>query len=222
MMKIATIKTIPIYIHWSFWILFALILYFFGIYPIFVISFSILVHELGHAAMATRFNKNVEKIALTGFGGYTLIENKKIPKPKEEILIALAGPLANIALCFVAMPFLFLKSAIFFTLTLYFIATNAIVGIANLVPTYPLDGAHVFRGLLRIKYNELFATKVVSIFGIVITFFWAFFTATYSNHSILVEFFWCIIFFELNIREYKYIRDYYINVELILNRMRKL
>src|SRR5574338_1657 len=55
---------------------------------------SVLVHELNHALLARRFGLKVEGITLFIFGGATTIDSES-RTPREEALIALAGPVSS-------------------------------------------------------------------------------------------------------------------------------
>ena len=56
----------------------------------------VLLHELGHAAMARRFGVRTREIVLYPIGGVARLES--IPGGWAELAIALAGPAVNVAL----------------------------------------------------------------------------------------------------------------------------
>ena len=56
---------------------------------------SVLLHEMGHAAMARRFGIGTRAITLHLLGGLASIEREP-ETPKEEIYIALAGTLCGL------------------------------------------------------------------------------------------------------------------------------
>lgn len=131
---------------------------------------SVVLHELGHAVVARRFNLPIEQITLFIFGG--VAEMKKEPEsPKAEFLIAIAGPIVSILIAFF-MHFLTVIGKhndwpIPFTgVTNYLAVINTIIVIFNLVPAFPLDGGRVLRALLwSWKGNLQWATDVSSRLG---------------------------------------------------------
>src|SRR5512134_969594 len=56
----------------------------------------VVLHELGHAAMARRFGVRTQEIVLYPIGGIARLES--MPGGRAELWIALAGPLVNLVL----------------------------------------------------------------------------------------------------------------------------
>ena len=96
---------IPIRIHFTF---FLLLLWFgmgsastgegflTGVVFILLLFGCVVLHELGHAAMARRFGVETREIVLYPIGGVARLD--RIPSGKAELLIALAGPAVNLIL----------------------------------------------------------------------------------------------------------------------------
>jgi Zn-dependent protease/CBS domain-containing protein len=124
----------------------------------FVVSFlyavllyaSVLVHELGHAVVATRLRLPVRRITLHLLGGVTEMGGAA-KTPGREFLVAVAGPLLSLALggiAFVAARALTVRSdatAIADLLLSALTVANLAVGIFNLFPGLPLDGGVLLR-----------------------------------------------------------------------------
>ena len=104
--RIATLSGIGVYVHWTFLILLAWV----GLTQgsdlsaavhglVFVVAlFSIIVlHELGHALAARRYGIPTKSITLLPIGGVAMLE--RMPRdPKQELVVAIAGPAVNVLL----------------------------------------------------------------------------------------------------------------------------
>ena len=127
---------------------------------------SVLAHELSHAIVARRFGLKVEGITLFIFGGATTIDADS-RTPREEALIAIAGPAASLLIGaallvvgqIVTQPHI--DGAIAW---LGFV--NIALGIFNLIPGFPMDGGRVLRALLwRVRGDRLVATRNAATVG---------------------------------------------------------
>ncbi len=132
---------------------------------------SVLLHELGHALTARYYGIHTQDIILTPIGGMARIMS--MPKTaKQEIVIAIAGPLVSLAIAAVMLlatiPLSFFPiglSIIWETLVMLF-QINLMLGLFNLlVPALPMDGGRVLRGVLALKYDFLKATLIASKVG---------------------------------------------------------
>ena len=105
---------------------------------------STFLHELSHAAVARRHGMVVRQIVLTLLGGHTEFADSA-PRPGASALVAVAGPITNIALGLVAFvawrtaPVTGAAAA----LLLAAAVTNGFVGVFNLLPGLPLDGGRI-------------------------------------------------------------------------------
>ena len=111
---------------------------------VFVIyTISAVVHELGHSIVASNCGYRLNKITLMPFGAVVSgnLDNMHI---KDEIKIAIAGPLTNlaIALFFVALWWLIPDWYAFTDSACY---ASLAIALVNLLPAYPLDGGRIFR-----------------------------------------------------------------------------
>ena len=116
---------------------------------------SVLLHEMGHAAMAKRFGIGTRAITLHLLGGLASIEREP-ETPREEIYIALAGPAVNLALFILSLPLVYFQLPGASDIALI----NAVMGIFNLFPAYPMDGGRVLKALLQMRYGVRKAKKI--------------------------------------------------------------
>lgn len=146
---------------------------------------SILVHEIAHTLQAQAINFPVRRILLLPLGGLALLG--RLPeRPREELRIALAGPVVNLGLglIFSALAGLYFSAnriagAPAFELRLVLLRggpalpyalvmlalTNLGLAVFNLVPAFPFDGGRVLRSLLALALPRPTATRAVARLG---------------------------------------------------------
>lgn len=125
---------------------------------------SLVAHELGHSLVAVRLGLPVESIRLFALGG--LAQFSEEPRhPRQELLIAAAGPAVSLALAggFGGLGYLAGMGAneklAFFGKWLA--TANLWLGLLNLIPGLPLDGGRILRGWIwRQCGNTTHATQV--------------------------------------------------------------
>jgi Zn-dependent protease len=114
----------------------------FGIF----LGLSVLAHEIGHCAVARAFDVPVQRVMLTWLAGHSALEREP-GTPRRMVLIAVAGPVVNLALA--ALAWLTYRSLPMGTVGWVLAAglawTNGLVGAYNLLPGLPLDGGQVLR-----------------------------------------------------------------------------
>ncbi len=170
--NIGKIAGVEIQLHWSFLLLllFVLIVSLY-VFALFVILFiCVLIHELAHTITSQHYNIKVKRIVLLPIGGVSVMDLDKV-KPSQEFYIALAGPLASIALGLIFMalspfaPVGIIRQTITFTFEI-----NLLLGVFNLIPGFPLDGGRVFRAYLEKSRSYLRATQVTVKLGNIVFF----------------------------------------------------
>ena len=124
---------------------------------------SVLLHELGHLLVARLYNVKVSSVVLWVLGGAAVTEREP-EDPGAQLLIAGAGPVANLLisalfmilmavgmLVAVFLPFVKVTLPAVFPLRnfIFLMATNLILAISNLLPIYPLDGGRIFKALVH-------------------------------------------------------------------------
>jgi Zn-dependent protease len=113
---------------------------------------SIVLHELGHSLTAIGFGVRARSITLFVFGGLASLDSEP-RRPRDEVAIAIAGPLVSAALggLFLSLAGL-LGQAIGEGLLSRGIAwlgrINLTLAVFNALPGFPLDGGRVLRGLV--------------------------------------------------------------------------
>ncbi|MEO6808583.1 MAG: site-2 protease family protein [Isosphaeraceae bacterium] len=182
--KIGRIAGIPIYIHWTFLILIAWIVYgqtmaghdLAAIVEavVFVLALfgCVVLHELGHALAARRYGVPTSDITLLPIGGVARLQ--RIPeKPAEELVVALAGPAVTLVIAFVLLavgvrlpvdpenPQALIQMGFFPKLLL----VNIFILLFNLLPAFPMDGGRVLRALLAMRLEYARATRIAAWIG---------------------------------------------------------
>jgi len=121
---------------------------------------SVAGHEMAHILVASGFGHRPREVELYPFGG-TLRFEDDWGDTAVEAVVALAGPLHNLALSALAWWLSGIPIWRPGSLTL-FIEANLAIGLFNLVPVLPLDGGRVLRAMLtpRLGYRE--ATRALT------------------------------------------------------------
>jgi Zn-dependent protease len=125
---------------------------------------SLYGHELAHAMVARAFGIPVRTISLFLLGGMAHI-TRESPSPRAELLIAVVGPAASLAVGLVAgLASLALWDVAppVAALGLWLAMMNIPLAIFNLVPAYPLDGGRVLRAVLWFAGQDLRWGSVVA------------------------------------------------------------
>jgi Zn-dependent protease/CBS domain-containing protein len=190
--KLGKILGIPIGLHFSWFLVFALVIfslstgYFPQKYPmqsnglyvllaaVTTLGFfgSVLLHELGHSVIALRNNIPVKGITLFIFGGVAQI--KREPQtPGAEFRIAIAGPLVSLALAgiFGALAALEAQFPLLAAPSSYLMPLNLTLALFNMIPGLPLDGGRVLRAIVwKLSGSQVRATRIASYGGQAVAF----------------------------------------------------
>ncbi len=111
-----------------------------------------LQHEYAHAYAAEKLGYKLHKIVLMPYGA-VLDGDLRSLTVKDEIAVAMAGPICNLATAvFFAAVWWFAPTMYAFTDTACFVSLS--IALVNLLPAYPLDGGRVLRCLLTRAYMK--------------------------------------------------------------------
>jgi len=190
-LRIGRILGIPIYVHPSWMIIFVLITmslamqftqehpqwtsvqhWSVGIATSLLFFASVLFHELSHSVVARFYKIRVISITLFVFGGVARL-GREPAKPIQEFNIAIAGPIASLALAFgfYSLTLFFPYAEMVGALAVWLWQTNAALALFNLLPGFPLDGGRVFRAIVwGVTKDFARATTIAGISGKVVAY----------------------------------------------------
>jgi Zn-dependent protease/CBS domain-containing protein len=204
------ISGIRISVHWTFLILIVWIVFanmrsgltfseiVWSVTFVLTIFVCVILHELGHALTAQKFRIKTKEISILPIGGVAQLES--IPEnPKEELLVALAGPAVNILIAGLLYPFVSMGQELkqLDTLTRvgpenFFVSLMGInlwLALFNLIPAFPMDGGRVLRALLAFKLGHAKATRIAASIGQVLAMVFVFFGFFFNPFLIFIGFF---------------------------------
>jgi len=144
-----------------------------GLAFIILLFACVLAHEFGHILTARGFGVRTPDVTLLPIGGVARLE--RIPEaPGQEFLIAIAGPLVNVAIAVVLVLFagadlsaehLAAIENSKIALVDRLAAVNLFLALFNMIPAFPMDGGRVLRALLAIRLGHVRATEISATIG---------------------------------------------------------
>jgi Zn-dependent protease/predicted transcriptional regulator len=157
--------------HWSMWqvwitALITAVLFF----------ITLLLHELAHSLVAQKRGLRVKAITLFALGGVSQTE-EDAADPKTEFLVAIAGPITSLVIGFlclgIAMALGWQRSAEPATavaaLLVWLGYINIALALFNMIPGFPLDGGRVLRSIIwGITKNADRSTRIAARVGQVV------------------------------------------------------
>lgn len=154
----------------------------FGVLLMLLLFVCVTLHELAHGVVARFFQLPADEIVLYPFGGAAQVD-QDAPRPMQELLVAIAGPAANVMIA--SLLFVVTSAKIDFaarmdgehltraalsvpsttTLLVWLLSANLMMAVFNMLPALPTDGGRVFRAVLAMRLRSSTATLIAAAAG---------------------------------------------------------
>ncbi|TIP91911.1 MAG: site-2 protease family protein [Mesorhizobium sp.] len=168
-----------------------------GVAFIIAVFACVVLHEFGHIAAARYFDISTPDITLFPIGGVARLE--RMPEePGQEFVIAVAGPLVNVAIA--ALIFALLggsagveQMAGIEDPRMNFLArlagVNVFLVLFNMIPAFPMDGGRILRAALASRLSWSRATQIAATIGQGLAFVFGFVGLFYNPLLIFIGIF---------------------------------
>lgn len=157
-----------------------------GVVFIVLLFACVLAHEFGHITMARRFGIATPDVTLLPIGGVAALE--RMPEsPREQLLVALAGPAVNVVIAAVLLLWLAITSDgdsvargmsrvedPNVSLVARLAAANVVLVLFNLIPAFPMDGGRVLNALLAMRIGKTRSIQISARIGQIMAFVFGF------------------------------------------------
>lgn len=183
---LGAVAGVRIFMHWTFLILVVYVFVsgylqghslnnaFFHLAFVLSVFVCVILHELGHSLVAKKYGCVTRDIILLPIGGMARM-NKLPEEPRQELAVAIAGPLVNVVIATLLYFVFFLSSGWPSpdvlkklepgSLISYLFYANVMLVVFNLIPAFPMDGGRVLRALLSMRIERLKATVIAARIG---------------------------------------------------------
>jgi len=137
----------------------------------------VVLHEFGHIAAARRYGIGTPTVTLLPIGGVASLQ--RLPSdPKQELVVALAGPAVNLVIGLVLIAIVGSVRPNELTqiddpnLSLIgrLAIANLFLAVFNLIPAFPMDGGRVLHALVAMRVGGPRATEIAARIGQALAF----------------------------------------------------
>lgn len=172
-----------------------------GIVYAFNFVLAVVIHEFGHYAVAKILGYRLKKFAISPYGFVLKYEEKNF-NYRDELKIAMAGPVLNFVSILIIFGLWWLFPTIYFV-TESFVVVSLILALINLLPAYPLDGGRIFVDIASYFFDIKNAKKITMICNLLLSMFFlvCFIVCVFINFNptyLLFSIFLMIGLFDLN------------------------
>jgi Zn-dependent protease len=153
----------------------------YGVFLTLLLFVIVVLHELGHSWAARRYGIPVHDILLLPIGGVARLSHMP-QEPRKELVVALAGPLVNLALMLMVAPILVFQLAMqamagapfrlpsmaapgVLNVVVFLFVVNLSLFLFNMLPAFPMDGGRVLRAVLSLRLAHARATRIATLIG---------------------------------------------------------
>ena len=131
----------------------------------------VVLHEFGHILAARRYGIGTRDVTLLPIGGVSSLQ--RLPTdPRQELVVALAGPAVNLV---IALVLIAATGAIHAkdididdfqaSLAGRLAVANLFLALFNLIPAFPMDGGRVLHALIAMRVGPVRATEIAARIG---------------------------------------------------------
>ncbi len=154
---------VPLRMHFAFPVLMAASVWLGHGRALLMTLVALTLHEAAHAVAARIMGQRFESIELMPFGGVAQMSTALSLRPGQELMIALAGPIASLLFSLLSAV-----SGLHGLVVQDFLRINLILAATNLLPALPLDGGRALRAALSGKLGRPRATRIFVWVGVAI------------------------------------------------------
>lgn len=163
----SSLKSLKFTIHPLF-IFFIFVLIYQGLFwMLFAYLVTIALHEFAHFLVANKMGYRLNRFTLMPHG-ISLSGENVLFSVRDEIYIALAGPIFNLCLAVIgtATWWLFPSSYLY---TEPFVVANMVTGVLNFLPIFPMDGGRIMLAILGKRFSRSRSMKILRAVGLILS-----------------------------------------------------